>query len=125
MQLYRAFWTLESIPASTLELCRLRQAQLHGSEVAWQHREVELPSLQREELRHWPQSNHFSDAERACLSLAEVHAMDAQAISDAQANAVKAHYGEVGLVALVQALGVFDTIVRLGLIWAVSSGEVA
>jgi hypothetical protein len=43
--------------------------------------------------------------------------MDCSAITDAQADAVKAHIGEEGLVALLQALGVFDGLIRLGLIW--------
>ncbi len=122
--LYRSFWSLASVPASTLELCRLRQAQLLGSDAAWQHEEVELPPGQRDSLRQWPGSELFSAAEKACLEVAEVHAMDARAITDQQAEAVKTHYGEVGYVALVQALGVFDAMTRLGLIWNLSSMEV-
>lgn len=121
--LYRAFWSLESVPASTLELCRLRLAQLLGSDTAQRHAEVALPDGQRAALRNWPASDAFSAAEKACLGLAEVHAMDAGAITDAQAEAVKAHYGEVGYVALVQALGVFDAVIRLGLIWNLPTAE--
>ena len=51
--------------------------------------------------------------------------MDARAITDAQADAIKQHYGEVGLVALLQALGVFDAVIRLGLIWDLQSQEIA
>ena len=122
--LYRAFWSLESVPAPTLELCRLRLAQLHGSDLAWQHQAVAAGDERRQALRQWPGSDLFSPAEKACLDLCEVHAMDARAISDEQADAVKAHYGEVGYVAVVQALGVFDAVIRLGLIWNLSSAEV-
>lgn len=121
--LYRAFWSLESLPAQTLELCRLRQAQLLGSDLAWRHEQLGLSAQQREELRNWPSSLVYSDAERACLELTEVHTMDARAITDAQADAVKRHYGDVGLVALVQALGVFDALTRLGLIWDLETLE--
>jgi alkylhydroperoxidase family enzyme len=123
-RLYRSFWSLESLPAATLELCRLRLAQLLASEPAWQHSECALPSGQREALSDWPTSKVFSSAERACLAVAEVHAMDAAAITDAQAEAVKAHFGDVGYVALVQALGVFDAVTRLGLIWGLDVMEV-
>jgi alkylhydroperoxidase family enzyme len=122
--LYRSFWTLQSVPPSTLELCRLRLAQLHGSDLAWQHQEVAVGDERRQGLRQWPGSDLFSPAEKACLELCEVHAMDARAITDDQADAVKAHYGEVGYVAVVQALGVFDAVIRLGLIWDLSSAEV-
>lgn len=118
--LYASFWQLPQLPATTLELCRLRIAQLHRSELDWQIRQVTVPQAQREELTRWPASPHFSAAERACLALTEVHAMDAGAITDAQADAVKAHYGEVGLVALLQALGVFDGMIRLGLLWGLA-----
>jgi hypothetical protein len=123
-RLYRSFWSLESLPATTLELCRLRLAQLLASEPAWQHSECALPAGQREALSDWPASPAFSDADRACLAVAEVHAMDAAAITDAQAEAVKAYYGDVGYVALVQALGVFDAMIRLGLIWELGNMEV-
>ena len=118
--LYASFWQLPQLPATTLELCRLRIAQLHNSDLDWHRQEVELPQAQREELRRWPGSGHFSAAERACLALTEVHAMDAGAITDEQADAVKEHFGEEGLVALLQALGVFDGMIRLGLLWGLA-----
>ena len=124
LALYRSFWSLESLPAETLELCRLRLAQLLRSDIALKHQEVALTSKQRDELRRWPDSGVFSASQKACLELTEVHAMDARSISDEQADAVKAHYGEVGFVALVQALGVFDAMIRLGLIWGLTSMEV-
>ena len=123
-RLYRSFWSLESLPVTTLELCRLRLAKLLDSEPAWQHSECDLPPGQREALTDWPTSPAFDDADRACLSVAEVHAMDAAAITDAQAEAVKAYYGDVGYVALVQALGVFDAMIRLGLNWEPGHMEV-
>ena len=123
--LYRSFWSLESVSAETLELCRLRLAQLLKSEAAWCHEEISLAQPMRDELSRWPDSKLFNPAQKACLELAEMHAMDARSITDAQADAVKAHFGEVGFVALVQALGVFDAMIRLGLIWDLSSMDVS
>ena len=63
-----------------------------------------MPRAQRDALRQWPDSPHFDAPERACLALTEVHAIDAAAITDAQAEAVKQYFGDEGLVALLQAL---------------------
>jgi hypothetical protein len=116
-ELYAQLWALPHIPASSLELCRLRLAQLHKSAVEWQKSEAELAPGQRLALAAWPASELFSAAERACLEFAEVYAMDTQAITDAQAESVKEHYGDAGLVALVEALGLFDGMTRLSLLW--------
>ncbi|MCX2980934.1 hypothetical protein EYC98_08660 [Halieaceae bacterium IMCC14734] len=116
-QLYAQLWTLPQLPASSLELCRLRLAQLHNSAVEWQKSEAELAPGQRLALVDWPSSELFDSAERACLDFCEVYAMDTQAITDAQAEAVKQHHGDAGLVALVEALGLFDGMTRLSLLW--------
>jgi alkylhydroperoxidase family enzyme len=115
--LYRTLWRLPQIPAPVLELCRLRLAQLHGSVSEWQREEVPLSAGQRDQLRNWPQASEFSEAERACLEFAEIYTMDPGEISDAHADAVKAHYGDDGLVALVEALGLFFGLTRLSLLW--------
>ena len=53
-----------------------------------------------------------------------MYAMDAQSITDEQARAVQHHHGDAGLVALVEALGVFDGMTRLSLLWQLpSSGD--
>ncbi|MFB3079317.1 MAG: carboxymuconolactone decarboxylase family protein [Lysobacterales bacterium] len=122
-QLYQSFWELPHIPAGILELCRLRLAQLHNSHTDWELEQYPLNPEKKANLRQWSKHAAFTDAERACLALTEVHAMDAQAITDEQADAVKAHFGEVGLVALIQALGVFDGMIRLGLLWGLSAPE--
>jgi alkylhydroperoxidase family enzyme len=119
--LYRSFFTLECLPAQTVELCRLRLAQLHGSGTDWQLEEVPVLPDRRSALRQWHESGHFDAAERACLALTEVYAIDAGGITDEQADAVKHHYGDAGLVALVEALGIFDGRTRLGLLWGSST----
>lgn len=115
--LYGALWSLPQIPAPVLELCRLRLAQLHDCAAEWQREEVALPRAQRDELTRWHKSPAFSEAERACLEFTEVYAMDPASISDAQADAVKAHFGDAGLVALIEALGLFFGLTRLSLLW--------
>lgn len=114
---YQQFWQLSQIPATSLELCRLRLAQLHSSDAEWQRTEVPVSAEQRTSLSLWPTAACFSDAEQACLALTEVYAMDVQSISDALADAVKQYYGDAGLVALIEALGIFDGMTRMSLMW--------
>ena len=116
-QLYRSLWEQAHVPPAVLELCRLRLAQLHRSEADWTRAEIALPPAMREQLTRWHESDVFDAAARACIAFAEVYAMDANAISDAQAQAVQAHYGDAGLVLLIEALGLFDGMTRLNLLW--------
>jgi alkylhydroperoxidase family enzyme len=122
-RLYASFWQQPHIPAPTLELCRLRLAQLHRSKSDWTRQEQEIPAAKREKLSDWNHSAEFTDAERACLEFTEMYAMDAQSITDEQAAAVKRHHGDAGLVALVEALGVFDGMTRLSLLWQLPIGD--
>ena len=114
---YSSFWQLPYIPAQTLELCRLRLAQLHQSETELNRVEVELASSLRDNLSQWSKSEKYSDAEKAALAFAEVYTMDPQAITDALADDVKAHYGDAGLVALIEALGLFYGLTRVSQLW--------
>lgn len=115
--LYQALWTQRHLPAEVLELCRLRLAQLHRCEVEWQRSDVDVVARKREALRDWSRDGQFSNGERACLAFTEVYAMDAQAITDELAQSVKAHFGDAGLVLLVEALGLLDGMTRLSLLW--------
>ena len=78
---------------------------------------VALPPGKRNELLHWASSTSFDAAEKSCLELTELYAMDVTAITDEQAEAVKVHYGDAGLVALIQSLGVFYGMTRVSLLW--------
>lgn len=122
-QLYRSLWQLPQLPASTLELCRLRLALLHRCDVEWQRECTPVSAGKKARLPHWPTAEEFSPEERACLEFTETYAMDVQAITDEQADAVKLHYGEPGLVALVEALGILDGMTRLSLLWQLSADE--
>jgi alkylhydroperoxidase family enzyme len=115
--LYQSLWTQPHLPAEVLELCRLRVALLHQCAVEMQRHDCEVPAEKRENLAHWNRDSRFSDAERSCLAFTEVYAMDVQAITDELATAVKTHFGDAGLVLLVEALGVFDGMTRLSLLW--------
>ncbi len=115
--LYRSLWTQPHLPAQILELCRLRLAQLHQCTVELQRHDCELPAEQRTNLAHWNTHSSFSSAERACLAFTEVYAMDAQALTDEHAAAIKSHFGDAGLVLLVEALGILDGMTRLSLLW--------
>ena len=120
---YSSFWQLPYIPAQTLELCRLRIAALHQCDAEWQREEVSLAGPLRDELSQWNKSQEFSAAEKAALAFTEVYTMDPQSISDDHADAVKAHYGDAGLVALIEALGVFYGLTRVAHLWDLSPEE--
>ena len=116
-RLYGSFWEQPHVPATTLELCRLRLAQIHRCQRSRVLREVQLPQQQIEQLPNWPVSELFSPGERAALEFAEMYAMDTGAITDEQVAEVKRFHGDAGLVTLIEALGVFDGRIRLGLLW--------
>ncbi len=87
--LYQSLWTQPHLPAEVLELCRLRLAQLHRCVVEMQRRDCKLPQDKRNNLERWNTHVSFSSGERACLAFTEVYAMDAQALTDEHAAAVK------------------------------------
>jgi alkylhydroperoxidase family enzyme len=112
-----SLWNQPHLPAQVLELCRLRLAQLHRCTAEFERREQVLAQEKRAALSRWECSEHFTAAERACLAFTEVYAMDAQALTDQHAATVKQHFGDAGLVMLVEALGVLDGMTRLTLLW--------
>tara|TARA_B100001540_G_scaffold277926_1_gene265741 strand:+ start:499 stop:942 length:444 start_codon:yes stop_codon:yes gene_type:complete len=116
-ELHACLWRQDLLPGQVLELCRLRLWQLHGLALDEAGAACELPAQKRQALSRWDSSEQFDAAERACLAFAEVYAMDVQAITDAQAEAVKAHFGDAGLVLLIEALGQFDGVARLRRLW--------
>lgn len=115
----QSFSGLSQLPPNVLPLCRIRMAQLHGNQASKDAGEAF--NEMAEAVAQWPDNEQFSPAEKACLAFTEVYAMDVHAITDAQADAVKLTVGEPGLVALVQALGVFYAETRLGKLWGFSS----
>ena len=90
------FWSRALVEPVVLELCRLRVAGLHGCD-------AELAAL-----AEWYRVSRFSAGERACLQVAEQFVMDPSAISDADFAAAREHLGEASMVALLEALALFD-----------------
>ncbi|MEM8499013.1 MAG: hypothetical protein AAF542_13380 [Pseudomonadota bacterium] len=114
----RSFSGLPQLPPSVLPLCKIRMAQLHRAKVD-NNTSVEFEELAKA-VAHWPDHEQFTLLEKACLAFTEVYAMDVHAITDAQSDAVKQTVGEPGLVALVQALGVFYAETRLATLWGLA-----
>lgn len=121
--LYAALWTQPHLPAPILELCRLRLAQLHQCTVEMERSDCDLADDKYANLARWNTHDSFTVAERACLAFTEVYAMDAQALTDEQAAAVKSHVGDAGLVMLIEALGILDGMTRLSLLWQLPDSD--
>lgn len=118
--LWQAIWQQPHVPALVLELCRLRLSQLHGLA-----HELDMPPVSgaREgldadtvaiALAGSPERAQLPAGARAAIELTEVYAQDPQQIAGEPTLAVKAHFGEAGFVALIEALGVIDGRIRLG-----------
>ncbi len=101
-----------------LELCRLRLVQLHGVPASATELGIAVAPAQLDNLADWHRHSAFDARDRACLAFTEVYAADAQAITDALADAVKAHSGDAGLVALIEALGLLDGMLRTERLWS-------
>jgi alkylhydroperoxidase family enzyme len=115
-QAYESIWQQPHLPAAVLELCRLRLARMHGAtaEIDAAPR-VAIDAAKRAAVLNgnYSRDDRVSPAERAVVEFCEVYAMDAQAITDELAAGVVAHFGEPGLVALIEALGFIDGRMRL------------
>jgi alkylhydroperoxidase family enzyme len=116
-----ALWRQEVIAPLLLELCRLRVAQLLGCGVALAHRTPEAVAAGLDEnlvrsLPQWPTDIGFSDQERVCLGYAEQILIDAQGVSDEDADRVIHAVGQGGFLVLTYACGLFETTQRARLI---------
>ena len=116
--LWQALWRQERLPLELLELCRLHLARLHQDAVEIGAVNPNLPGAIAAPRRAAVLAGTahadpaFSAAEKAVLEFAEVYALDAQSITDELADGVKAHFGEPGLVLLIEALGCIDGRIR-------------
>jgi alkylhydroperoxidase family enzyme len=123
---YALFWEKQLVDPVLLELCRLRIAQLHGCEselrVLYQPAlDAGLDEAKIAAITDASDSPLFTDAERACIALAELFAIDPHAITDADAARVVAVLGDAGTVALVEALALFDGFARFRLMLGVEA----
>ena len=91
------FWTHGLLDAKILDACRARCAQLLRAAGA-----AEVPVT----------ADDPASALGACLALAEQFVIDPHCVTTEMRDAVVAHVGDTGLVALVEALAVFDGFTR-------------
>jgi alkylhydroperoxidase family enzyme len=120
------FWERALLPASLLELCRLRIGQMHGAELpdlcaAMQEARAARDPGQAVALRAWWRSDAFGETERACLRFAEQFVLDPKAISDEDAGAVVSALGDAGTVAFVELLALLDGFSRFARILGVGA----
>jgi alkylhydroperoxidase family enzyme len=123
---YAVFWSDRLLDPVVLELCRLRVAQLLGcqSEQRVRYRPARDAGLTEEQVAQlpaWPQGPAFTDAQRAALALAEQFVLDPHGIDDERRDAVIDHFGLPGLVALCEALALFDGFCRFRMILGVAA----
>jgi alkylhydroperoxidase family enzyme len=112
-----AVWQQDAVDPLLLELCRLRIAQLLGCTVALVFRTPEAVVAGLDEnlvssLSRWPTDARFSDQERVCLGYAEQLLLDAQGVSEEQADRVIDAVGQGGFLVLTYACGLFETLQR-------------
>jgi hypothetical protein len=98
------FWTHDLVDAEILDACRARCAQLLRAPGA-----PEMPVAAVDP----------ASALAACLSLAEQFVIDPHCVTAEMRDAVAAHVGDAGLVALVEALAVFDGFTRFRTLLAI------
>lgn len=97
-------WCQPHIPAATLLLCQQRLRTLLGMEDG-------------ESLLQTPTA-----AQQVCLDFTEIYCQDPAAIRDELASAVVSHYGDAGLVALVEALGLMNGLCRMAQLFGLEEG---
>jgi alkylhydroperoxidase family enzyme len=100
-----------------LELCRMRIAELVES--AFDHSlrytpagEAGLTEEKLNAISHYPDSNRFSERERAVLEYTEQFVIQSSSISDDDVTRVQAHLKPDEFIYLTKALGVMDQFAR-------------
>ena len=117
--LWQSLWRQEQLTDGMLELCRLTFARLHRDN-------VELAAINplagtRTDLATLCQlviadkahdSEELTEGEKAVLLFAEYYWTDTQSIPPEVGAAVQAHFGDSGLVLLIEGLGLIDGRIR-------------
>lgn len=124
---YKLLWDGSRISPVLLELCRLRVAALHRCEPELNRDSPAalgsgLQDRMLEVMIAGDYAAHLSEGEAACVSLAEQFVMDPQGITDDMATAAKLEVGDPGLVALLEALAMFDGFCRFQLMLGADPG---
>ncbi len=109
-------WEKRLVPPVILQLVQLRVRQMHGLALG-AHRmsealEAGFDESRVAELAAWWQSARFDPTERACLRLAEQFVLDAKGISEEEIAPVRGALGDATVVALAEALAIFDGFTR-------------
>lgn len=115
------FWTERLVEPTLLELCRIRVAQILGCAAEERRRTPQAVAAGFDEalvaeLADWPRSQRFSAVQRACLRLTDGFVLDPHGVTDADAAAVAARLPPPEMMALIEALAVFDGFTRFRLI---------
>ena len=112
-----ALWDPDRVDPALVELCRLRIAQLIGcdAEREVRHDQARVAGLTEEkiaDLRRWPTSPCYSDADHAVLNFAEKFVIDASSVDDHDCAALRAHLSDPEIAALTTAIALFDATTR-------------
>jgi len=122
-ELANKFFDQSHIPADLMELVRLDLAYMHRAPGEMAVRRPEGKGLPKGKIDavlagNWHRDPQFSEPEKAVLNFAEYYFVDPETIPDEAAFAVKQHFGDSGLVCLIEALGFIDARIRLALIYS-------
>lgn len=120
-------WASDDLPVGTLELCRVRIAQLLGLE---DETRVRIGAVGDDHdaklalLEAWTTAPPFTAADRAALAFAEQYLVDAQALDEVTCARVVATVGPAGLVTLAVGVGLAESLSRsAGLLAAADAGR--
>jgi alkylhydroperoxidase family enzyme len=120
-EFYAVFWRDRLVDPVVLDLCRLRVAELLGcaSELGVRYAaavEGGLTKAMVADLARWPSSERFDDAQRAAIAFAEQFVIDPQGIKGPVRDTLREHFDLPAVVALTEALALFDGFIRFRLI---------
>lgn len=116
-ELHDELWTSSAADPVTLELCRLRMAQLIGSQadLAVRYAPARAEGLDEsriESLGDWPVSDLFDERDRAALNFAEKYVIDPHSVTDDDCARLSEHFSPEELAALTTGLALFDGLAR-------------
>ncbi|MBK7814209.1 MAG: hypothetical protein IPJ52_07795 [Rhodocyclaceae bacterium] len=110
------------LPLAMLELARLRLAALHRADHEMALRSPWATGMHERKAvavlaGAWHRQDDFDAAERSVLAFTEIYAQGPEFITDELATEITGHFGDAGLVCLIEALGFIDARIRLALVF--------
>jgi hypothetical protein len=123
-EFYAVFWCDRLVDPVVLELCRLRVAQLLGcaTELCVRYEPAVVGGFTEAmagDLARWPTSECFTDAHRSALAFAEQFVIDPKGIRGEVRDQLRAHFTLPEVVAITEALALFDGFMRFRMILGV------